>query len=152
MEGWQEQWGRVEIGLARVKNIYDGREGPSSEALYDLYSFFLNAHHLPEWLVDDSTSKVTKAETDALVDQSGELSVCAAMGDRLKHRKLTSKKYVTKQLDQTDLVSRSVTIMVGGGPTHSFVVAGRGKSFDALELAQAVRDAWHAFLVARGLL
>jgi hypothetical protein len=48
--GWEEQWKRVLVGFGRLEAIYQGREGGSVEAVYDLYSFFLPAFHLRDWL------------------------------------------------------------------------------------------------------
>jgi hypothetical protein len=53
---WQKQWQRVELGLWRVEAIYEGRQGDSADALYDVYSFFLNCHELRDWLAADKVS------------------------------------------------------------------------------------------------
>src|SRR5215218_11073707 len=50
---WQKQWKRVEIGLQRLVAIYEGRQHDSADASYDLYAFFLNCHHLRDWLAAD---------------------------------------------------------------------------------------------------
>jgi hypothetical protein len=87
---WQEQWERVLIGLARVEQIYWGRAGGSAEAVYDLYSFFLNAFHLRDWLVE--TTSLTLQQVDGEIDTSTALQACVDFANRVKHFKLDPKR------------------------------------------------------------
>lgn len=150
MDGWSEQWERVQIGLNRIERIYAGGVDSSAEARYDMHSFFLNAYHLKDWLADP-LAKVAKREVERLVKDSTELSICADLANRMKHFALTSKH--PKIDNNTDVASQSVNVDVGRGVVcHSWTIEGGAQSYDALDLANKVRDVWEQFLRSKGLI
>src|ERR1035438_8802673 len=52
---WREQWDRVLLALDRVEAVYAGRPEPegTAGAYYDTYGFFLQCHHLKDWIRSD---------------------------------------------------------------------------------------------------
>ena len=86
-DDWKDQWGRVLIGLTRVRTLYAGAESISSaEAVYELYAFFLNCWHLRDWLMKGGTpipecEKVVQSH----VHNSQWLQICRELANRTKH-------------------------------------------------------------------
>jgi hypothetical protein len=82
---WQTQWQRVEIGRRRLVAIYEGREGDSADAVYDVYSFFLNCQHLRARLAADKVSGMSWKKATKVIKRSTYLRVCADLANRTKH-------------------------------------------------------------------
>src|SRR5256885_15353507 len=82
---WQKQWQRVEIGLRHLVEIYEGRQDDSADALYDVYAFFLNCHHLRDWLAADKVSGMSWRKATKVIKRSTYLRVCADLANRTKH-------------------------------------------------------------------
>lgn len=137
MGPWGEQWGRVELGLARIQDIYDGRAEPEGTegAVYDVYSFFLHCFHLRDWIQKDSQlANSVRDQAQSHLKGSPELSVCADVANRSKHSVLT--RSYTGNL-QTGPSGNDVTVMGGGHASHAFRVSSGGGEWDALDLAKA---------------
>ena len=152
MDSWSEQWERVQLGQDRIRRIYDGIEDSSAEARYDLYSFFLNAYHLKDWLAKDHSASVSKRKVEKLVKATPVLALCGDLANRVKHSSLDPKR--TPKIDlNTDVTSQSVTVDTGRGVvSHSWVIEGGGMTYDALDLTNEVVRAWEQFLRGRGLI
>jgi hypothetical protein len=145
---WSEQWKRVLIGLERLEAIYSGRPDGSDEAVYDLYSFFLNCSHLRDWLAADPTSGLSGASIKHSIARSTELGVCIDFANRRKHVDLTQ----TPRIDPlTGPTSQSVTVYIGEGAAHSWNIRAAGVDYDALVLARGCVSAWRSILVTAGL-
>jgi hypothetical protein len=134
---WQKQWQRVEIGLRRVEAIYEGRHGDSVDALYDVYSFFLNCHELRDWLAADQVSGMSRKKATKVIKGSIYLRVCADLANRTKHAELTRHWLDTN----TSPVPHDATVFVAGDATY-----------DALDLAAHCVAEWERALTHRGLL
>jgi hypothetical protein len=90
--GWQFQWTRVQWRLDGVRAVYTGREGGTESALDATLSFFEAAHHLKDWLGNDPSSGITKADGDSLISRSPMLKLCADLANGSKHLVLTSTR------------------------------------------------------------
>ena len=146
---WQKQWQRVEIGLRRVEAIYEGRQGDSTDALYDLYSFFLNCHELRDWLAADKVSGMSWRKATKVIKRSSHLRACADLANRTKHADLTRH-----WLDSnTSPVPHDATVFVGTGKAaHRWEIAADDATYDALDLAANCVAEWEKALTHRGLL
>lgn len=155
-DDWTGQWKRVEIGLERVKAIYAGRDsGGSAEAVYDLYSFFVNCSHLADWLTKPQPpalnwSKVVKPHIKA----SPPLRTCRDLANRTKHFGLTDSPWISQDTAPT---SQSVEIVIGGNGVGSVkhlwtIEAPLHASYDALELAELCVGDWAHLLRVEDLL
>jgi hypothetical protein len=146
MGSWSDQWERVEIGLGRIEAIYAGRSEPEGTkgAAYDVFTFFVNCHHLKDWIKQDSTlDPSTRKKAERFVQKSKELKMCADLANRTKHSALTSTR--TGDLS-TGPSGNDVTVMVGTQEAqHAFRVSSGGVERDALELAHACVDRWRSF-------
>jgi len=148
---WTDQWGRVQLGLARIEDIYAGRPEPegTAGASYDVLTFFVTCHHLVDWIASDAElTRSTRRKARGLVRDSKELRMCADLANRSKHCSLRHAR--TGDLS-TGPSGIDVAVMVGQGAKHAFRVSSGGVERDALELARACVMSWRAFLAARGL-
>jgi hypothetical protein len=146
---WQKQWQRVEIGLRRVEAIYEGRPGESIDALYDLYSFFLNCHDLRDWLAADKVSGMSRKKATKVIKRSPYLRVCADLANRRTDAELT-RHWIDSN---TAPVPHDATIFVEEGKAaHRWEIAAGDATYDALDLAANCVAEWEKALTDRGLL
>jgi hypothetical protein len=146
---WQKQWQRVEIGLRRVEAIYAGREGHSVDALYDLYAFFLNCHHLREWLAADKVGGTSRRTATRVIKGSPYLRACADLVSRTKHAELT-RHWIDSN---TSPVPHDAPVFVATGKAaHRWEIAAGDATYDALDLAANCVAEWERALTHRGLL
>jgi hypothetical protein len=123
---WQKQWQRMEVGLRRVAAVHEGRQSDSVDALYELHSFFLNCHHLRDWLAADKRSGMSRKEAAKVIDGSRCLQVCADLANRAKHVEVRW--------------------------SHCWEIAAGDETYDALDLAADCVAEWERALTDRGLL
>ena len=144
------QWNRVLRRLDDVRTVYAGREGGTDSAVDAVQSFFEAIHHLKDWLGNDSSSGMTKADGDSLINGSRNLQLCADLANGSKHLTLTS----SRTGDPSTTIGRNdVNIDLGSGnASHQFYVQSAGAEYDVLQIAEAAVDDWRVFLNTRGLL
>jgi hypothetical protein len=148
--GWQMQWARVQHRLNDVRDVYIGRPGGTDAAVDSVQSFFEAVHQLKDWLGNDTSSRVTKADGDALINASPVLQLCADLANGSKHLVLTSSR--TGDLSTT-IARNDVAVLVATGTSaHRFYVASAGKEYDVLQLAEDAVAEWTTFLSSRGLI
>lgn len=145
---WQKQWQRVEIGLRRVDAIYDGRQVDSADALYDLLSFFLNCHHLRDWLAADKLSRMSRKKVTKVIKRSRHLSVCADLTNRTKHAVLTRCSVDS----DTSPARQNTDGDDGSGAGRRWEIAAGDAIYDAFDLALNCFADWERALTGRGLL
>jgi hypothetical protein len=61
---------RWDTTLDDVRAVYTGRPGGTDAAVDIVQSFFESVHHLKDWLGNDPSSGVTKADGDRLINGS----------------------------------------------------------------------------------
>jgi hypothetical protein len=134
---------------ARVEAIYEGRHGDSADALYDLYSFFLNCHELRDWLAADKVSGMSRKKATKVIKGSTYLRVCADLANRTKHAELKRHWIDTN----TSPVPHDATVFVGTGKAaHRWEIAAGDATYDALDLATNCVAVWERALTNRELL
>ena len=144
---WQKQWKRVEIGLQRLVAIYEGRQHDSADASYDLYAFFLNCHHLRDWLAADKVSGMSWKKATKVIKRSTHLRVCADLANRTRHVELT-RQWIDRDASPT---RQDVNVHVKTGAAHRWEVAAGDATYDALDLAANCVAVWERALTDRGL-
>ena len=148
--GWKGQWARVHRRLTDVRAVYQGRPGGTDAAVDSVQSFFEAVHHLKDWLGNDPSSGVTKADGDALINASPVLQLCADLANGSKHLVLTSSRTGDPS---TTIARNDVAVFVGTGTSaHRFYVASSGSEYDVLQLAEDAVAEWTKFLSSRGLI
>ena len=144
------QWNRVLRRLDDVRTVYAGREDGTDSAVDAVQSFFEAIHHLKDWLGNDSSTSVTKADGDSLISKSRNLQLGADLANGSKHLTLTS----SRTGDPSTTIGRNdAEINLGTGKvSHRFYVQSGGVEYDTLQIAEDSVDDWRVFLNARGLL
>jgi hypothetical protein len=146
---WQNQWQRVEIGLRRVFEMYEGRRGDSADVLYDLYSFFLQCHHLADWLSADKLSGVSRRKATKIIKKSVHLRVCADLANRTTHAGLT-RHWIDSNTSPVPL--DAPIFSEAGRAAHRWEITAGDTVYDALDLAHECVAEWRRILIDRGLL
>jgi hypothetical protein len=80
-QGWQAQWAHVHRRLDDVRAVYSGRSGGTDAAVDIVQSFFESVHHLKDWLGNDPSSRVAKADGDRLINGRPVLQLCADLAN-----------------------------------------------------------------------
>jgi hypothetical protein len=145
---WQKQWQRVEIGLRHLVAIYEGRQGDSADAVYAVYAFFLNCHHLRDWLAADKVSGMSWKKATKVIKRSIYLRACADLSDRTKHVEVTRYRIASA----TSPTPQDVNVHAGSGVAHRWEIAAGDATYDALDLAANCVAEWERALTDRGLL
>jgi hypothetical protein len=78
--------------LNDLRTAYTGRPGGTPAAVDATQSFFEAVHHLKDWLGNDPSSGVTKADGDSFVNASPVLQLCADLANGSKHLRLTRSR------------------------------------------------------------
>ena len=145
---WQKQWQRVEIGLRRVDAIYEGRQVDSADDLYDVLSFFLNCHHLRDWLAADKLSRMSGKKASRVIKRSTHLRVCADLANR------TSQASVTPCSNDTGTspTRQRGNDHSGSDAARRWEVEAGDAIYDAFDLALNCVADWERALTGRGLL
>jgi hypothetical protein len=145
---WQKQWQRVEIGLRHLVAIYEGREDDSADAVYAVYAFFLNCHHLRDWLAADKVSGMSRRKATKVIMRSPYLRACADLADRTKHVEVTPYRIAS----DTSRTQQDVNVHTGTGVAHRWEIAAGDATYGALDLAANCVADWEKALTHRRLL
>jgi hypothetical protein len=106
-------------------------------------------HHLKDWLGNDPSSGVTKADGGSLINGSQVLQLSADLANGSKHLKLTGSRTGDPS---TTITRNDVTVFAGTGTSaHRFYVESAGTEYDVLQLAEAAVNEWTSFFSSRGL-
>lgn len=149
------QFYRTERWLGRIHAIYQGdykQIGNFDDPLDYVLAFFLNCHHIKDWLKrgsgwrDDTEPAVKAAAVEQFVTESEALRICADLCNGNKHfcfdRHLRSGVppafgFIHTRVDLTTelpITRTSLTLRTARGET------------DAYELAQECIETWRAFI------
>jgi hypothetical protein len=148
MGSWGEQWDRVQLGLARIQDVYRGRAEPEGTkgAYYDVFTFFVHCHHLADWIEQDPrVRRSVQRKARAFLNKSSELRICSDLANRSKHSALNWSR--TRD-PATGPSGNDATVMIGRGASHAFRVSSGGAEVDALVLAEKCVAIWAAFIAS----
>ena len=150
-QNWTDQWERVKRRLSDVRSVYTGAAGGTVWALDSVQSFFEAVHHMKDWLGNDASVAVTKADGDALINNSATLQLCADLANGSKHLALTTSRTGDPS---TDITRNDATVLLGTGglSKHAFYIASGGVEHSVLDVAEAAVTEWEGFLRGRHLI
>ncbi|MGW0336696.1 hypothetical protein ACWD0J_33460 [Streptomyces sp. NPDC003011] len=149
-QGWQWQWSHVNRRLKEVRAVYAGAPGGTDVAVDAVLSFFQAVHHLKDWLGNDPSINVTKADGDALINSHRVLQLCADLANGSKHLKLRSSRTGD---NSTTIARNDVSVLVGTNTSaHRFYAASDNTEYDVLQVAEDAVSKWSAFLSGHGLI
>ena len=144
------QWARVHRRLDDVRAVYAGREGGTDAAVDTVQSFFEAVHHLKDWLGNDPSSGMTKADGDSLISGSQSLQLSADLANGSKHLVPTQSRTGDTS---TTIARNDVNIRLGArGSAHRFYVESARAEYDVLQIAEDAVDEWSKYLTTRGLI
>ena len=137
--------------LNRIRAIYRGVSDhhPSGEEYFDdVVAFFVQCHHMYDWLCTAKDANVTRATVANFIDSNEELRVCADICNQAKHCILRSTRTESgiSQLSAFDLRISGSSLV--GPPIFmsKYRVYCGDKEYDALELAERCHALWASFL------
>lgn len=142
------QFHRTERYLERMRSIYLGTPHVHQNPHYyedDVMSFFINCHHLSDWIQHQYLAQITKVQVTEFIFQHHPLRVCSDLCNAAKHCKIQR----VKTGSQPDLEGKEWRIVTYedtlGKPVTFFakykIVSGTTKH-DALELAESAFELW----------
>lgn len=143
---FSDQLGRVKRYLVRVRN----HRRPRIEYEDDLWSFFIHAWALKDWVSNDEALE-TKArhEVVSAAHENFSLQICADLANRTKHLVLSKSSR-----HDAETVRRDVAVALGGNQsqiwTHHIALKS-GETVIAQELAEEVVQAWQQLLGEFGI-
>ena len=142
------QFHRTERYLKRMRRVYAGTphvyENPKDYE-DDVASFFINCHHLSDWIAHQYSEQITKKQIDAFINQHDALRVCSDLCNASKHCKiqrvrtgsqpsLTGKEWMIVTYEQR--LKKPVTFF------GKYKVVSGATKHDALELAESAFNLW----------
>lgn len=146
-----QQFHRVERYLRRIRRIYSGvphvtRDTKDYED--DVTSFFIQCHHLADWIIDHYAGVTTKNEVRQFVKSHQELLLCADLCNASKHCKLQR----VRTGSQPNLAGKDWAIATYKAETKrpvtffgKYRIVSGADNFDALEVAEASFRLWRDF-------
>lgn len=148
-----EQYERMLRWYGRFRNLTEGRNHTIASENYvdEIYSFFLNAYHMKDWIKNDpSLQQSVRENAETYVNSNRDLRVAADVANALKHLDRNSDR----SGENPNFGAKEYGLALGGTPRISIsykinVVSG---SLDAYTLATGCVEAWRKFLTQHNLL
>jgi len=152
---YMEQYDRMRRWYEKLRSLAQGRphDMPSDNYLDEVYAFFLNCHHLKDWIKHDpSVDGSVQQRVEPHIGSSRPLRLCADLCNSLKHLRLTK---TPRSGENPQFGRKRFGLALGSGPAvislqYYEVETGTGP-IDALDLASQCVAAWDDFLVANRL-
>ena len=142
-----EQFERVKRYYERFKEIDEGKSHTLNSAYYedDVYSFFINCHHLKDWIKNDPAVTVSKKDVEDYVKANSALRICADMCNGAKHLKRTPNKIVSGKERSIDSKAYSLAIMEGSAQPPNITIKFFIDNLDAFKVATECLQKWEEF-------
>ena len=149
------QFYRTERWLGRLKAIYCGEYTPvgnSDDLLDHVLAFFLNCHHIKDWLKkgpewqDGVDPKVKAGAVEQFVTESEALRICADLCNGSKHFTLDKKPRSGATPTLHSVHSRVDTTAQVSVTTTRFTFRTKRGATDAYALAEECLESWRRFI------
>lgn len=151
------QFLRVKRYLKKVRLIATKQfpEGVDDHVEDEVYAFFLNCHHLKDWVSKDSSLGIGQEKVTKFIESETCLTICADLANAHKHRGLAANKRSRKKPLPKEMPDFIYPICVHINQRIKPVTLGleaKIKSdygeYDYLDLAEECVKAWEIFLRA----
>ena len=151
VQKYPEQVARLRRSFERFGEINSGRVHDRDSHHYEdeVYVFFMNCHHLKDWLINDSTFPATKTEVENFINLNTELQLCADICNAHKHLALSS----SRSTESPKMGARNFAVSLGAGLVQlsaKYAIDTNSGQVDAYEFATKCLDLWIAFIKSRG--
>ena len=138
---YEKQFERVKRFLERIDISPDEDMGKELRYLDDVWSFFIHAWSLKDWIKNDDT--IQKIDIDTIVKGYPLLMVCADLANGAKHLTMDIPERRIESRVRAKQKSISVRIKFGIGSDYKQTFTDKyGKEYDAIVLAREVVRAW----------
>jgi 23S rRNA maturation mini-RNase III len=143
-----EQFERVKRYYERFKEIDEGKQHCLNSAYYedDVYSFFINCHHLKDWIKNDPTVAINKKDVEDYVKANSALLICADMCNGAKHLERIPNSIVSGKKRSIDSKVYSVAIMEGSAHPPNITIKFFIDNLDAFKVATECVQKWEEFI------
>lgn len=148
---WKQRW-------ENIKSEYQSLSAPHTEsmggdtihaAVQQLYSFFVQAYHLKDALINDAPLPgLTRTVIEAAINSNRILSLLADLANQEKHRTLAT----TPRSGTVPMQQRILGVDVPGGWNIAVEIQHGSSTHDGLTIARDVVTAWETQLRAWGLI
>lgn len=151
---YREQYDRMRRWYDRFSAIAQGRPHnmASDNYLDEIYGFFLNCHHLKDWIKHDpGVDECARRSVEPHINSSRALRLCADLCNSLKHLHLTKPP---RSGENPRFGQKNFGLALGSGPATislRYEVEADAGPIDAFTLATQCVAAWDAFLDTNGL-
>jgi hypothetical protein len=147
---WRQRWVEIQGHLKRL--LAPHSESMSAAAIqnanHDLHSFFVQAYHLKDSLIQDAQTTGVPADTvENAITADPNLALLADLANLEKHRKLT-KSPRSGAIPTWDVSGVSDS---GTGWRLSLKIQHKGNTYDGLTFAGQAMSAWERHLKLWGL-
>ena len=151
MRSYREQFERLVRVYARLAQIDQGRRHDMHSENYrdEVYTFFLNCHHLKDWLINDPEFSGNATAVENYINANRELQLCADICNGHKHLILNEPR----SPENPTIGGQNITLQLGAGEPEikvKFTVDTVTGPLDAFGLATRCLELWKAFIVKNG--
>lgn len=148
---YREQFDRLVRSYQRLEKIDKGRAHDMHSENYrdEIYVFFMNCHHLKDWLKKDTEFPASETEVESHINSHKELQICADICNAHKHFRLDNSRSVEQpnvgsQNIERKFRARKVVVKI------KFTIDTASGPIDGFELATKCLDLWKSFILKNG--
>ncbi|MGQ0557601.1 MAG: hypothetical protein ACT4PN_16845 [Nitrospiraceae bacterium] len=148
IRSYRDQWDRLIRSYERLKKMDEGRADEIHSENYrdEIYAFFMNCHHLKDWLLNDSEFPA-RTKVESYINSKKELQICADICNAHKHLHLTKKPRSAEQPKVGDLnIESKLTARRVGVVRIEFTIDTASGPVNGFELATKCVDLWRTFI------
>ena len=152
ISSYRDQWGRLKRSHQRLKQMDEGQADDIHSENYrdEIYAFFMNCHHLKDWLINDPGFPASKTEVDCYINSNKELQICADICNAHKHFRL-SKPRSAEEPKVGDLnIESKLTARRVGVVRIEFTIDTTSGPVDGFKLATKCVELWRTFILGNG--
>ena len=147
MPSYSEQMERLKRSYSRLVQIDKGRKHDMHSENYrdELYTFFLNCHHLKDWLKNDSSFQADGRAVEDYINNNDDLKICADICNGHKHFSLNNPR----STQSPTVGGQNINLKLGAGEPEisiKFVIDTTSGPRNGFELATNCLNLWETFI------
>lgn len=158
---YKEQYNRVMRYYNRIKTRTNDTQKEYED---DLYAFFQNCWHLKDWLKNDPNITVPDQTIEDYANNTFHLKICADLGNRTKHLKLTRKRFDADFNGNSVKAHLPIGVAYASDPPPAgsedltgwieyeyYINVDNNSKLKALDVAEKAIGEWDAFFVTHNI-
>jgi len=144
---YQEQYNRLNRLYESFKEINDGKIHDKSSEFYQdvVYAFFMNCHHLKDWIKNDLAAASVKDNVENYINNNPDLRLCADICNGVKHLRRDSNR----SGERPEFGKKKAKLYIESGPITialKYEIKTDSGTIDAFDLATKYIKAWGIFI------